>query len=306
MKFGEDYYGFIYKWTNSRNKKYYIGSHFGSIDDNYIGSGIWFKKAYDKEPTQFSREILEYLTQNDYNELLLLEQKYLSNVCEVGNKSKCYNISRKAGGGWQLHGKTNEEIQEIYNKISYSLKNRSPEDKEAALKKAKETIDNNPEKYKQAIEKSKETKKNWTEDRKKLMAVRMEETKKQNPEKYKQAIEKGKETKRNWTDEERLLKTDHLRKPWSEERRKAHREKLKLKEESRTEVEKLQIKINRSNAQKNRDALARKKSYEQGAAKFKQRSTEDKEESERKRLEKIAPKRLEINEKISKSKRKKQ
>lgn len=304
MEFGKDYFGFVYKWTNGRNGKYYVGSHYGPVDDNYIGSGMWFKRAYLREPEHFTREILEFLKNDDYDELMLIEKRYLIEVCEVGNKDKCYNISRTAGGGWQLHGKTKQEIDEIYSKISLSLKNRSPEEKAAAIEKARETIRQNPEKLKAAIEKSKQTKKQWSAARKHLMKERMLSTAQGNPEKRIAAIEKGKQTKQNWSEAERLQKTSHLRGPWSEERRQQHREKLKLKAESRTEEEKQRIKNNMSKAQLDRDPGLRKAAYEKGAATFKSRTQEQKDESNRKRSETIAPKRLEINNKISNTKRK--
>ena len=74
----KNYYGFIYKWTDSTNGKTYTGSRKGSIDDNYIGSGILFKKAYKKRSNEFQREILEYV----YDKKLLLEteKKYLDQI----------------------------------------------------------------------------------------------------------------------------------------------------------------------------------------------------------------------------------
>jgi len=51
--------GFIYKWTNLINGKMYIGSHKGTIDDGYIGSGKYFNHALNKYGIEnFTREIL--------------------------------------------------------------------------------------------------------------------------------------------------------------------------------------------------------------------------------------------------------
>ena len=43
MIFKKDYFGYVYKWTNIKNGKKYIGSHYGSVDDSYTGSGKYFK-----------------------------------------------------------------------------------------------------------------------------------------------------------------------------------------------------------------------------------------------------------------------
>lgn len=42
------YFGFVYKWTNRINGKMYIGSHAGTIDDGYVGSGRAFAAAIKK------------------------------------------------------------------------------------------------------------------------------------------------------------------------------------------------------------------------------------------------------------------
>lgn len=87
------YFGFIYKWTDSTNGKTYTGSHKGLIDDGYTGSDTLFMRAYNKRPTEFYREILEYV----YDEKLLeIEQKYLNQI----NWENTYNLSFSAGGGF--------------------------------------------------------------------------------------------------------------------------------------------------------------------------------------------------------------
>ena len=59
------YFGFIYEWIDSTNGKTYIGSHKGSIEDSYVGSGKLFKRAYDKRPDKFNRKIIEYVKNNE-------------------------------------------------------------------------------------------------------------------------------------------------------------------------------------------------------------------------------------------------
>ena len=54
-----DEIGFVYKWTNKVNDKWYIGSHVGAPTDGYIGSGKIFKKAWKKYGLKnFKRSVL--------------------------------------------------------------------------------------------------------------------------------------------------------------------------------------------------------------------------------------------------------
>lgn len=66
------YTGFIYEWTNQLTGKKYLGSHRGTTDDGYIGSGVAFLAAYSSE--HFVRKILEYVEDDD---ILVREQYWL-------------------------------------------------------------------------------------------------------------------------------------------------------------------------------------------------------------------------------------
>lgn len=89
--------GFIYLWINCVNNKKYIGSHWGTEDDGYIGSGVLFKKAVKKYGLdQFSRVILEIKQYSDEKELRNAEQFYLQNL-DVVNKEIYYNLTDNAG-----------------------------------------------------------------------------------------------------------------------------------------------------------------------------------------------------------------
>mgnify|MGYP000073659026 CR=1 FL=1 len=50
--------GFVYKWHNTLNGKWYIGSHIGPVEDRYIGSGKAFLKSYNKNKDYFFRCII--------------------------------------------------------------------------------------------------------------------------------------------------------------------------------------------------------------------------------------------------------
>ncbi len=100
-----NYFGFIYEWIDSTNDKNYVGSHKGSINDGYIGSGKLFKLAYNKRSEKFKREILEYVYENNREKLLEVEQKYLDNI----NWNNTYNLVPNARGGTVKGSKQSEE-----------------------------------------------------------------------------------------------------------------------------------------------------------------------------------------------------
>lgn len=91
--------GFIYEWTNKRNGKKYIGSHIGELEDNYIGSGKYFKNAYNKEPHNFERKILQQIeSKNIKEDIKYLENKFLNDF-NVASDPNYYNISGSYFGG---------------------------------------------------------------------------------------------------------------------------------------------------------------------------------------------------------------
>lgn len=299
-----DYFGFIYKWTNNRNKKYYIGSHHGPTDDGYIGSGIWFRRAYNTEPTEFTREILEYITSNDPQLTLEVEQRYLTEICEVGNKDKCYNISRKSGGGWQLHAKSLDERDEIYKRISESLLNRTPEEKTIALEKARHTIASEPEKYAAAISKGKETKSKWTTERKQLMVDRMKDTLAKHPEITRNAVEKCKQTVAARSEEDNIRIKKNKSKAWTEERKEQHSNNIQIAIANRSQEDKVRIKAKQSLAQLARDPASKEAAHRKAAESFKNRSPEEKALSETRRKEKWLAKKAETIAKMKATKNK--
>lgn len=86
--------GFVYKWTNKVNKKWYIGSHNGSINDGYTASGKIIQDAFLKYGVNsFSREIL-YEGPNFRQE----EERILNNL-DAANNPMSYNLKNKAVGG---------------------------------------------------------------------------------------------------------------------------------------------------------------------------------------------------------------
>jgi hypothetical protein len=88
-------YGFVYCWTNIINDKKYIGSHYGNINDSYIGSGVYFKRAYLKNPNNFKRDIL-YIGKN-YQDI----EKYFLVENNAQYNDSFYNLKNESIGGWK-------------------------------------------------------------------------------------------------------------------------------------------------------------------------------------------------------------
>ena len=85
--------GFVYKWIDSSNQMYYIGSHKGTPNDRYIGSGIHFNRAYSKRPEAFSREIM--YNGVDYREL----EEFILEELNAMNDPMSYNLKNASMGG---------------------------------------------------------------------------------------------------------------------------------------------------------------------------------------------------------------
>jgi len=91
--------GFVYRWYDTSNNKFYIGSHKGTPDDGYVGSGTWFKKAYTKRPESFIREIMyEGVNYRKYEQIILEYEDAASSDC-------FYNLKNAAEGGYTLNGR---------------------------------------------------------------------------------------------------------------------------------------------------------------------------------------------------------
>ena len=92
-----NYSGFIYEWTNKLDGMKYLGSHKGTIDDGYTGSGKRFGNAVKKYGIEnFERAIVEYIEKEE--DILIREQHYLDTI-GCANSPLYYNIAPNAGGG---------------------------------------------------------------------------------------------------------------------------------------------------------------------------------------------------------------
>jgi hypothetical protein len=96
MEINKIYCGFVYRWKNKINNRKYVGSHVGSLDDNYIGSGIIFNLAIQKYGIEnFEREILEMV--KEISNIKKTEQKWLDKL-NCAKDPEYYNVSESACG----------------------------------------------------------------------------------------------------------------------------------------------------------------------------------------------------------------
>lgn len=144
-----DKYGFIYLWYDRKHKRYYIGCHWGTIDDGYICSSKWMKKTYLRRPQDFKRRILKT---NIPRELLLDEEHiWLKKIKPEELKTKYYNISQHHFNHWSANPEKSINLKEKLSNIAKELhkdpiyrekmlegcRNRAPQTKETILKRAK-------------------------------------------------------------------------------------------------------------------------------------------------------------------------
>jgi len=94
--------GFVYRWYDSSNGMYYVGSHKGSVDDSYKGSGKRFKRAYKKRPECFAREVF-YIGEH-YLEL----EEFILCELDAENNPEYYNLKNAAIGGATRTGMKNK------------------------------------------------------------------------------------------------------------------------------------------------------------------------------------------------------
>lgn len=99
MTYKQDYFGFVYLWFDSHRRKFCVGSHYGAVDDGYITSTGWMRKAYKKRPQDFKRRILYHLPVDCKKTLLIAEQKVLSKLRDDELGTRYYNLKKEASGG---------------------------------------------------------------------------------------------------------------------------------------------------------------------------------------------------------------
>ena len=128
-------YGFIYEWTNTVNGKKYIGSHAGTIDDGYIGSGVLFQKAIKKYGLEnFNRVILE-IVEVESREFLLSREKFYLDQNNAVNDKNYYNVAKDIIGGNTKAGWSESRRKEFSDQIKNIWAKRTELEKSEILQK---------------------------------------------------------------------------------------------------------------------------------------------------------------------------
>jgi hypothetical protein len=120
----QEKYGFVYIWFDSarskRNdenhiKRFYIGSHWGTVDDGYICSSKWMRRSFRRRPEDFKRRILK-TNINDRKLLLEEEHKFLSRIKNEELGKRYYNVHNHHYGHWSSNPETLQKISDLGKK----------------------------------------------------------------------------------------------------------------------------------------------------------------------------------------------
>jgi hypothetical protein len=113
-------YGFVYIWFDRKHKRYYVGCHWGNIDDGYICSSRWMRNSYNRRKKDFKRRIIK--TNLGREQMYIEEQRYLDMQKPAEKKIRYYNIQTKNGNLWHKYP---ESVKTIGQKISFSKTGKS-------------------------------------------------------------------------------------------------------------------------------------------------------------------------------------
>ena len=111
-------YGFVYIWFDRKHKRYYVGCHWGTIDDGYICSSPWMRQAYKHRPKDFKRKILKSNIDNRAA-MFLEEQRYFDMIKPEEIKIRYYNLNIKNNKHWSID---EQKTKSLKQKISDTAK----------------------------------------------------------------------------------------------------------------------------------------------------------------------------------------
>lgn len=129
-------YGFVYIWRDRKHNRYYVGCHWGTVDDGYICSSVWMRQAYKHRPYDFHRKILK--TGLSRSEMYEEEQRFFDKIKPEEIKTRYYNLNLKSIKIWHSDDARRMSVGEKISKANKGRKQGpcSPE-KAKAISEAK-------------------------------------------------------------------------------------------------------------------------------------------------------------------------
>lgn len=112
-------YGFVYIWFDVKKKMYYVGCHWGDVNDGYICSSKWMRDTYRRRPQDFRRRVIKSNLSRE--NMYLEEQRYFDMIKLEEIKKRYYNLSLSSKDPWHKHPLKSKSIGQ---KISYSKKGK--------------------------------------------------------------------------------------------------------------------------------------------------------------------------------------
>lgn len=117
-------YGFIYIWRDSKHNRFYIGQHWGTIDDGYICSSKWMRDAYRRRPQDFKRRILTTNIQTR-EETLCKESEWLGLIKEEELGKRYFNFINRRFNHWSVDEKLRKRVA-AGNSLKFKGRHNSP------------------------------------------------------------------------------------------------------------------------------------------------------------------------------------
>lgn len=207
----EEKEGFVYIWFDIKRKMYYVGCHWGNLDDGYICSSNRMYNTHKRRPDTFKRRILKRGI-SDKKLLLEEEYKWLSLIPSDQLGRKYYNLHNHHFNHWTT---SEEKVKSTREKISQAKKGVKPNMTQEQLEERGRRISEaKTQKRKEREELGLPLRKSPTEPMK-PRGPQSEESNKKRSETMKQAWKDGKNKG-----------TTGMSIEWSDERRENHRASL--------------------------------------------------------------------------------
>lgn len=102
-------YGFVYLWRDRKHNRYYLGRHWGTIEDNYICSSRMMRQSYNRRPEDFKRRILSIVSTKE--KLIIEEQRFLNMIKKNELGTRYYNKILNANSPSTLGYRHSEETK---------------------------------------------------------------------------------------------------------------------------------------------------------------------------------------------------